>query len=939
MKFPFQLLFLLFLPVLSQAQSKISVSGHIQDEAGEPLSYTSVLILEPADSALVTYALTDDKGDFQFKHLPRKPLLLKATYVSFLPYQVGLEMPETGDLTLEPIVLKPIARELYEVVVKTAKAPISIKGDTIEYDASKFKVPPGATLEELIRKLPGVEVDKDGNVVAQGEQVQKVTVDGRRFFGNNTKVATQNLNADAVKKVQFFDDKSEQSKLTGVQDGVREKTMNVELKEEAKKGGFGKITAAAGTDNRWNTSGLFNRFDKVNQFSILGYGNNINRSGLSWDDKQEFQGSGGNFGAWTDFGFNVGGMTFIYFNGGDNEESFDIPWNDLSTGYSNNQAVGANYNFQKKKVEFSSNYFFSRSDQIKEGFEQRTNLIDNKTSFQTRDDNSQTNLAGHHRLSLRFQSEIDSLNTLTVLGRGRYSNLSSGLTSQQALIRSSGNSSFMNRENSTAKDSYAYLTALIYRHKFRKNGRNFAFSFSSDAAKADLEGTQKATVDLLNSTDPTSFFRNLDQLNATINSSATNKSSLLYVEPLSKVWFIESFYNFSLTQNNTDRRVFDVIPDAANSLNENLSRNLNNQILFNRVGTSLRFSQKGNNLSVGLAAARYDLSGEYAIEKNAGLLGQINRRYQAFTPNVSFYKNMKGNKYFSFGYGMGLTPPSLTDLQPYKDISNPLYVREGNPDLLPQTGHSFNAYYNQFDPATFIRFYGNLSFTAYKDQIVQNQIIDPETLVTTFIAGNVSGGNTVNGYASFGFPIVKTKASMNIGLSPSFRKFVSLINSIENNTQSNGGNLRVGLDLTPVDWFSFYTGVNTNRTWTSYELNEAQNQIIIRNGAYARMNLKIPGEVYIDGDFNYSRYLNERFGFDQKIPILNTSIYTRVGKNKKVELRLSGYDLFKRNVGVSQQASQNFVFQREILTLSRFFLFGVTYNMRGIEIDKNRRFQ
>lgn len=934
------LLFFLALSV-AQAQQKLDISGSVIDTSGAALGYTSVLLLEPADSALVSYVLTNDKGEFSFKNAPRKPLLIKATYVSYLPYQQLLEMPESGDLTLAPIVLSPISRELYEVVVKTAKAPISIKGDTIEYDASKFKVPPGASLEDLIRKLPGVQVDKDGNILAQGEQVQKVTVDGRRFFGNNTKVATQNLNADAIKKVQFFDDKSEQAKLTGVQDGVREKTMNVELKEDAKKGGFGKITAAGGSDNRWNTSGLFNRFDKVNQFSVVGYANNVNRSGLSWDDRQEFQGSGtfGGFSDGGDFGFDAsGGMMFIYFSGGDNEESFDIPFNDLSTGYSSNQGLGANYNYNKKKTELNSSYFFSRSKQLMDGFESRTNLLNNTTSYTTTDDNLQNNTAGHHRLSVRWQKELDSLNTLTFMGKGRYSNLNTSLQSNQGLIRSNGAESYMLRNNSSDKASSAYLGTLIYRHKFLKNGRNFAISANTSAQNADLAGIQKATVDLANSSDPTSYFRNLDQLNTTINGSSTVKSSVLYVEPLSKVFFLETFYNISQTKNNLNRQVFDVSGDAANTLNPNLSRYFVNTILFNRIGSSLRFSSKGNNLSVGLAGARYDLNGDYAIKQNDALLGTINNHYQAITPNVTFFKNMKGNKYFNLRYGMGLTPPSLTNLQPYKDISNPLYIREGNPDLLPQISQTISTYYNQFDPATFRRFYGNISYNFYKNQIVQNQIIDPESLVTTFIAGNVSGGSRISGYLSFGFPIVKTKASFSIGGSPSIQKYISLINSVENKTNTTGGNLNLNLDLTPVDWFSMYSGMSINRSLTKYELNASQNQTITNTSAYVTSNIKLPKEIYLDVDYRYSRYLNKRFNFDQKIPILNAFIYTRLGEKKKWELRFSAYDIFKRNLGITQQASQNFVFQREVLTLNRYFLLGLTYNMRGVEIKNDRRY-
>ncbi|WP_304232830.1 TonB-dependent receptor [Jiulongibacter sediminis] len=934
MKLPQLLLCFLLTSFFASAQNRITVSGHIEDSSGTALSYTSVLILAPSDSSLITYALTNDEGDFIFKNLERKPMLIKATYVSYLPHQEELVLPETGDLNLEKIVLNPISKELYEVVVKTAKAPISIKGDTIEYDASKFKVPPGATLEELIRKLPGVEVDKDGNVVAQGEQVQKVTVDGRRFFGNNTKVATQNLNADAVKKVQFFDDKSEQSKLTGVQDGVREKTMNVELKEEAKKGGFGKITASAGTDNRWNTSGLFNRFDKEQQFSVIGYGNNTNQSGITWDDLQEFQGSGAykrNSGI-GDFGFNNN----VYYSSSNSEESFNIPYNDLSSGYSNNQAAGINYNYLKKKKELNSSYFFSRSDQQIDTYESRINLLNPTATFETTDQSIQENLTGHHRLNIRFQNEIDSSNTLTLIGQGRYSNLNNSLSSLQSLIRSVDSESSMQRNNVNDKFSMSYQGSAIFRHKFKKNGRVLALSFLNNGSKADTEGTLKTAVDVLNSSDPDTYFRNLDQLNASLNGTQLIKSSALYVEPIGKKVFSESFYNYSVTNSTVHREVYDLSNENAETLNEDLSRYFDNRIVYNRFGSSFRFTSKGNNLSLGLAGVRYDLNGDFSVRNSSPSLGQVDKTYMALTPNVDFNKRMKGNQYMGFDYSLSMTPPSISDLQPFKDISNPLFIRKGNPDLQPETSHSFTARYNKYDPATFIRFYIYARGSLYTNRVVQNQTINPETLVTTYSPGNVSGGNSGNIYGSFGFPIIKTKFSVDIGGSPSFSNYISLINNVENNTSRIGYNYNASITLTPIDWFAFYAGARISNSETKYEINTQQNQKIINRSLWARMNLKLPKDFYIDSNFDYSHFSNERLSFDQKVPIWNAFLYKQLGEKKKWEVRLSGFDILKRNINVTQQASQNYVLFREINTLSRYFLLGFTYNMRGVEVKRYR---
>jgi hypothetical protein len=934
MKFLFSFLLLLAITSASQAQSKLTIRGTVKDTTNAPLDYTSVLLLSPKDSALVAYTLTNKSGEYQFKNVDRQPLLIKATYMGYLPVQKELTLPETDVLEVAEIQLMPIHQELYEVVVKAAKAPLMMRGDTLEYDATKFKVPPGATLEELLRKLPGIQIDVDGNIVAQGQQVQKVTVDGRRFFGGNTKMATQNLNAESISKLQLFDDKSEQSKLTGVEDGVKEKTLNVELKEEAKKGGFGKISAAAGTDGRWTTNASFNKFDKVHQFSIIGYGNNVNQSGLSWDDVQEFRGSSAfQFGDTGDFGFGAAG-SFIVFSGGDNGESFEIPFNNLSSGFSNNQAIGVNYNYLKDKKDFSSNYFYSRSDQRLNSINSRTNFLQDNASFTTDEKSLQNNTAGHHRVNLRFQNELDSANTITINAKGRLSSLATSLLSHQELISNELLQSEMERNNQSDQWSGAFQGTAIYRHKFKKNGRNFSASVSDTWSKGDQEGIQKSMVDLVNSTNPNTFFQNLDQVIQALNGSNLIKSSVLYVEPFKNVFFWESFYNFSQSNSEINRQVFDVERSDIRELNPELSRFFDNKITYNRVGSSIRYANKGSNLSVGIATSNYRLNGQFSIIEGSEILGRVQKSYLNFTPNVSFWKTMKGNKRLNASYDMGVTPPSIADLQPYKDISNPIYIREGNPDLEPSVAHTFNTGFSMYDPATFINFQFSLNTSFYQNQVVQNQTIDPETFITTYKAGNVSGGQRFFSYLGFGFPIVKTKATAYLTANPSYTKNLALINSVETEAHTYGHSVGANLNLTPLEWLSLYAGSTFRLSKTKYEQNPAQNQDIINWNAYSNMNIRFPKNFYLDVRFTYNRYKNESFGFDQNVPILNSSVYKLLGEAKKWEVRLSAFDMLKRNQTISQFAGQNFVSTGTIETLSRYFLLGVTYNMRGIEVKK-----
>lgn len=242
--------FLCFCVSLAYAQTptRFQIQGITADTSSAPLGSATVMLLQRKDSSLVNFTRTNDKGAFAMRNVKRGDYLLKISYVGFIPFQQDIVFSDKEVIDLGTLKMKAITKELFEVVIKTARAPLSIKGDTIEYNAASFKVPPGSTVEDLLRKLPGVQVDQDGNINAQGQQVQKVTVDGKRFFGNDPKMATKNLPADAISKVQIFNDKSEQSKVTGVEDGKQEKTVNLELKDGFKKGGFGKLTAGGGLD-------------------------------------------------------------------------------------------------------------------------------------------------------------------------------------------------------------------------------------------------------------------------------------------------------------------------------------------------------------------------------------------------------------------------------------------------------------------------------------------------------------------------------------------------------------------------------------------------------------------------------------------------------------------------------------------------------------------
>jgi hypothetical protein len=917
---------LVCLAVAARAQTpgRSTVKATLIDSSGAVLPGATVMLLLPKDSSLVNFGRTTDKGTFEFRGVRRGAYLFKSSYVGYLPYQLEFTTAD-GDVTdLGTIRMKPIAKELFEVVIKTAKAPLSIRGDTIEYNASSFKVPPGSTVEDLLRRLPGVQIDQQGNIQAQGRDVKRVTVDGKEFFGGDPKAATKNLPADALSKVQIFDGKSEQARVTGIDDGKKEKTINLELKEDAKKGAFGKVTGGVGTQERAELKGNYNRFNQKEQFSVLGFGNNTNQTGVSWDDYQDFRGSQSfNFGDDATFGFSSGGR-FISID----DDNMGVPISGRNgQGFSNNFGLGTNYNYTTKKTKLSTNYFYNQSKQALDATSRRESFLE-RGSLVTTDTSTRINFNGNHRLGIRYEANLDSSNTLLLLVNGRLNGGDERFSNRQYLTDSLQlDRSFLN--NRSDYDALVLSSSLIYRHKFKKKGRNFAASVSYNVNSSDGLGRQRSLNEFSTGT------LQIDQRTETTSDRQEYRSSLLFIEPIAKRFYWETFYNVSLRLDEVDRNVFDR-SELGEQRNGGLSQYYTNRLTFNRLGTSMRYSHKGLNLSAGLAAQQFNQRGRFAPDQTAAEFSEVNRNFFNLLPNASINYDLKNNRYLYGGYSVDTRQPSTRDLQPVIDNSNPRFIQEGNPELLPALDHNVNLGFNKFNPATFVNLYLGLNYTYHVNQIVYNQEVD-SLLITRTRPVNLSGGQNVGGYFGFGFPLKKTKATMNLNTSLNFGNSPIFINGIFNETTTENVNVGLRLDLTPSEKFTLYSSANVGVTNARYSINTTQNAQFFNQTYTADANAQLPKNFYLNANFNYRLFQNPRFGINQDVPILNLSAYKIFLKNKRAEVRLTAYDVLNRNLGVTQTANLNFVTTQQVRTLARYFMLSLTYNMRGVTSQMRRR--
>ncbi|MDR2834604.1 MAG: TonB-dependent receptor family protein [Bacteroidales bacterium] len=921
------LLIIIFISVLN-VNSQISIIGQLKDTTNEFVPAATVMLLNSKDSALVNYTTSDSKGIFSFKNIKRAKYLLKISHVAFMPYQKTINpTEEEKEINLGLIKLSPIANFLMEVVIREAKAPIFIKGDTVEYDATTFKIPPGSTVEDLLKRLPGIEVDANGGITTMGKDVKTVYVDGKAFFGNDPTTVTQNLDAAAVKKVQVYNETTEQEKITGIKDNNKEKVMNLELKDEYKKGYFGKASVGYGwgenAANRWLAKGNFNYFTEKQQLSFMGYGNNINQSNVNWSDYSEFKGQSMRTG-WDSGDFGFGGYGRRYF-------SYGYGYGGDGSGFSNNAGGGVNYNFYDKKIKFNASYFYTRTNTFSDTYSNRQTFLSDSIFWRI-DTTGNDNTRNNHSFSTRFEYDFDSTNNLVLRADVSYSTTDrSNITTQLFQTSLFDDINLNSMKNDNGNNDFGVNALGIYTHKFKKKGRTFAISGNYDFSN----GKSAENIDNLNE------FYNLSPIeqikfivkNDEIDIDHTIKASILYVEPLSKQFTLQTFYNFrtSLRTNNNESR------DPNNNSVDSLYLNYKNNLLYNRVGASLNFAYNGINIQAGGAFQNLQLNG---ISRQIATENKSNFPYSNGVPYFEADFELTDNLDLDLGYEYAVEEPNISYLFPMPNLSNNLYKTIGNPELDPERSHDASvrlSYWNQASMFN-ISLNGNASFS--ENNIVYNQttnFVDSIGYVTISKPANVKGGNSFSTYLWSNFPIVKTILTMNVSLNGSISNSPVFINEMENNTNSKNAGGSLGINITAGEKLSFNAGASASATFTKYSINTDKNQNYMRYSANAGFKWQVFKKTFLEGNYSFSNYNNSKLDFNQNINNLNVSIRQVIGAKNQFEIRIAAMDLLNQNQYIRQIASVNYIEYRQSPTLARYYLLTVAYNLRGFEISNKSR--
>lgn len=899
-------LFVLFLIAghTSIAQ-KLSIEGHVSDTTGAALTGATVMLLNIADSSLVNFGVTDKKGTFELKNVQPASYWLKVTFVGYKTYTQRVDPPSTGTAVhAGQIKMKESRSKLDEVVVEE-KIPVVMKKDTIEYNAAAFKTIKNATVEDLLKKLPGVEVDNDGNITAQGETVKRVTVDGKEFFGgSDPKIATKNLPADAIKKVQVHDRKSDQAIFSGIDDGQREKSINLELKPEKRNGLFGNVAAGYGTDDRYQAKTNINKFRKGSQFSLLGMANNTNEQGFSMEEYMNFTGGSQQMMS--------GGPVRVQI-GGDNSSSVPLNFGNRANGIMRNYAGGINFNNElSKKTEINGSYFFNRLNHDKIQSVYRENFLDTGKYIYT-EEAIQNNTNSNHRLNFVVDHKIDSMNSLKLTTSMTYNattaesnTLSRNSTVEGALINE-------NESKSISEGSTASLnSSLLYRHRFAKKGRTFSSNLQLSLSESDRTGYLDALYRYSNESEN----RNVLQRNEQNTDTRTYAATFSYTEPLGNRKYLEANYSVRQNTNDVDRPVYD-INSGEEVFNDSLSNQYTSDYIYHRGALNFKLNRKKYSVTVGAGFQNTQLKGDLRIQDV-----QIDRSYNNFIPAVHFNYDFSNTKHLRFDYETTVQEPTIQQLQPVVDNRDQLNPYVGNPNLRPAYQQSWRAQFTTFDPGTFISFFlfADVDYTT-------NAIVDAisnENFVRTTKPVNVPSNTNINTNATFSFPLNAIKSRFNLTATWREQRGVNLLDDMSYDIvqQTRGGNVRYNFhykEIFNLDLAALFTEQNTEYSF------DQPDQKFINTTYSAETNVTFLKNYQFTSAFEYLVYQNRSTDFDQAIPLLNFSISRFFLKNNAGELRLSANNVFDQAVGISQTSSINYVERTTTNSLGRYFMVTFVY--------------
>ncbi|GGE44823.1 outer membrane beta-barrel family protein [Psychroflexus planctonicus] len=886
-----------FFIILQTAAQDFEVKGKIIDNlTNQPLYSATIFAESLKDSTLVAYTISDQDGNFLLEgRSSAEKLNLFITYTGLQAVKKVIN-PAEKIIDIGEIKMEESSDELDEVLIKTTRSPIVLKKDTLEFNAKSFKTRENATLEDTLKQLPGVEVAADGSITVNGQTVNRILVNGKEFFGNDPKVATKNLPKEIIDKIQVVDTKTREEEFTGKASDSEDKTINITIDEDKNKGYFSRATAGYGTDDRYDTSAIFNYFKDKMRFSILASANNINSPGFSYDEVFDAIGSTSSL---------PGG-----FFGNNN-------------GITTSETIGGNYvnEWDDGKYDLATDYFYGATDRETRTSTIRENILPDR-SFFTQSENSGNNANESHRFSGRFDIKPDTLTRISInpnininLGTNDSESTSSSFDEDNNIINSAETFSFS--ESTSAN----FRNDLIMTRKLDTLGSYLSLSFNNSHNRNDNENLFNSER-IINAGNETQIQNQLiDQENNTDN----YRGSFTYRQSLAKQLFLDVGYSYEANTTSNTRNIFDFDENTGSysNFNETLSNEFKARSQINRPNLGLRYETEKVRSGASLGLLNTTLRTEN-FSQNIDFSNTFNDMYA----NAFIRYQFSRSKSIQFNYSNSVDIPNVQQLQPVEIITDPLNIRVGNPDLNPSLEQSFRLNFRNFDFKTRSG-YGIFSRYSITDNQVVPVLTTDENLVRTTSYTNVNGVQNAFAYLYFSKTIPTEGTDViryNLYVSNSYNRNVGFSNGQKFNSDLYAISPGLRFTYEIPDLFTLQPNVRFNYNNTAYNIFSDRNEDFTNTELGLEATLFWPENIIFGSDFTYFNYGNVSDAFESTSLFWNLSLGYQF-LDEKATLKIKVYDVLDQNISTRRSTGDDFIQDTDQLILQRYAMLSFTYKL------------
>ncbi len=899
----------LALPIMGQDQ--VTVQGVVADASdGTSIPGVAVIMVNVKDSTRTHYGVTNEQGAFTINNLEKAFYRLNVSSLGYKPF-TKLIRTSVGNVNLGTITIEQDTKVLENINVIGEVIAVEQKGDTILYNADAFKVNPDATTADLVSKMPGIVVDNSG-VSANGEKVQQVLLDGKRFFGQDPLLSLNTIPAEVVKKVEVFDQMSERAQLTGFNDGNTTKTMNVVTKEDKRQGLFGKMYGGYGTDDRYTAGATLNNFKNDTRLTFLGMSNNINQQNFSNEDLAGISGGG------TRGGFRPGGP------GGNS--SMTGP----QSGITNTNAIGLNFSDKLGKTgTFEGSYFLNDTHTSNDQTSNRESFRETGSQFY---DENKTSTADNlnHRLNMRITYNINDNNKLIYTPSVSYQDN----TSLDYTVGQTTNSlgEIINQTDNTYQSwnkAFIINNNLLFQHKFEKIGRSISVNIDSRIRNTDRENYYQDVYQ-----DSTTQYLT-DEIDNTIGTTLT------YTEPIGNSGELSASYGLSYNNRDSNKETYLLDSETQEKV---FSTELSNQFQsgYTTQVPALMYSNRsfGKFFNIGLSYQNASLNNEQVYPQE----GVYQKQFNSILPTAMGRVQFKNKMNMFFRYATSTIAPSVTQLQNVIDNSNPLFFSIGNPELNQSYSHSImmrlekpsgdkNSSLANFSMVQMTKNYiTNATEFAEKDTVLSGGIVVQEgTQISMPI--NLNGYWNINNTTTHSLPVSPIKSVLNSSLGFGYVRRPGKTDGVENisNTYSLNVRLSVVSNISEKVDFNTYYNVSRNQVFNSLESQSNASSNYFMQTLGVKANIIFWKGFVFRNDTYLEKYNGFSDDFNSSYILWNMSVAKKILGNDLGELELSVFDLLNQNQSFSQTITPNYIEEVRTQVLKQYFMLKFTYLLRSFK--------